>query len=431
MADLQPPKGTFDIIPRNPDPTEAWRNSDRWHYVEGIIRQLTRDYGYHEIRTPIFEATELFVKNTGESSDIVTKEMYTFTDRGNRSMTLRPEGTPAVARSFINHQLQQHAPVNKFYYIAPMFRYDRPQAGRYRQHHQFGTEVIGNSTAEQDVEVIDMLYTFYSRLGMKGVKVCINSLGTAANRLTFREALKDFLRPHINDLSTDSQNRFELNPLRILDSKEEKDKALLKGAPVLQDFFDDESKGRFENVCSLLMRLGIPYEINNHLVRGLDYYSHTVFEMMTTDVGAQSSLGGGGRYDGLLKSMGGPDLPAVGFGCGLERVIRTLQQQEVNFPAAPKPLLFIVPLGEQATQYAFQVAKQMRDKHIPVEVELGQRKLKAALRYAEVLDATYTLVLGDEELQKQKAELKTMAARTSESIDLPSLVAYFEQLKDK
>lgn len=286
------PPGVFDIIPI--DDQEKWKSSYLWAHVEKIIRETARDYGYQEIRTPLFERTELFQRSVGDSSDIVSKEMYSFEDKGGRSLSLRPEGTAPVIRAFIEHQLHQKASVQKLFYIAPMFRYERAQAGRYRQHHQFGAEVIGNASPEQDAELIDLLYTLYQRLGLKNLTLFINSIGDNTSRQAFRKALKDYLAPQAALLSPDSQTRLELNPLRILDSKDPRDQEIVARAPSILNFLSEEANTHFEDLKRLLTLLRIPYQVNPLLVRGLDYYNKTVFEVVAGELGAQNSIGGGG-----------------------------------------------------------------------------------------------------------------------------------------
>jgi histidyl-tRNA synthetase len=322
----------FDILPQEPQPEDGWRHSDHWQYIESVMRKCAADYGFKEIRTPIFERTELFVRGVGEGSDIVSKEMYTFLDKAERSMTLRPEGTASVIRAFVEKNLAQQPGLHKFFYIGPMFRYERPQAGRYRQHHQFGAEAIGIGKPEQDVEMIDMLYEIYHRLGLKNLSVMINSVGDEASRAPFRKALGDYLFPFLEDLSEDSKVRFSKNILRILDSKDARDQEILKNAPILEDYLSEASKEHFATVKALLFQMKIPYVVNPKLVRGLDYYNKTVFEVVSHELGAHNTIGGGGRYDGLTALFGGPDLPACGFATGLERLLQTMVGQKVSFP---------------------------------------------------------------------------------------------------
>ncbi|MBA2728021.1 MAG: histidine--tRNA ligase [Parachlamydiaceae bacterium] len=400
--------GVFDILPN--DPQELWRSSYLWNFVENEIRRIATEYGYQEIRTPIFERTEVFHRGVGETSDIVSKEMYTFIDKGERSMTLRPEGTAAVMRAFIENQLHQQSSLTKIFYICPMFRYERSQAGRYRQHHQFGAEAIGNGSPEQDAELIDLLFTLYNRLGLTNLNVNINSIGDTESRISFRKALQDYLHNHFNDLSEDSKKRFETNPLRILDSKDPKDKMIAAGAPSILEYLNTESKDHFETLKNQLTALNIPFEVNIQLVRGLDYYNRTVFEITSGELGAQNSVAGGGRYDGLLKTLGGPDLPASGFGCGLERLIQTMIKQQAPLPAPPSPLLYFIPLGEAAKNSCFILVHHLRQEGIHVEMDLSGRKLGKVMQHANQLKAKFVSVVGENELASGIIELKDMAS---------------------
>lgn len=409
------PPGVFDIVPLNQQ--EMWKSSYLWAYVEDLIRDTARNYGYQEIRTPMFERTELFQRGVGETSDIVSKEMYTFEDKGGRSISLKPEGTAPAMRAFIEHQMHTQAPIHRLFYIAPMFRYERSQAGRYRQHHQFGAEAIGNRSPEQDVELIDLLYTLYNRLGLKNLTLFINSIGDTACRLAFRQALKDYLSPHFSLLSPESQNRFETNPLRILDSKDPRDREIIANAPSILDYLNEEGRHHFEEVKKLLEILGIPYQVNASLVRGLDYYNNTVFEVVAGELGAQNSIGGGGRYDGLLASLGGPDLPAIGFGTGIERILQTMINQEVKLASPDHPLIFIIPLGEEAKKICFYILHELRKQNIPAQMDFSDRKLGKMMQYADQIGATYVTVIGENELEKQEIELKEMA--TGHKIKLP------------
>lgn len=413
------PPGVFDITPKNTQ--DLWKSSYLWAHVEQTIRELARDYGYHEIRTPLFEQTELFQRSVGEASDIVSKEMYTFIDRGNRSLSLRPEGTAPVLRAFVENHLAQTSPIHKLFYLAPMFRYERAQAGRYRQHHQFGAEVIGYASAEQDAELIDLLYTLYQRLGLQNLTLFINSLGNSTSRQNFKQALKDYLQPQMHLLSPESQLRLEANPLRILDSKDPRDQEIVAQAPSILDFLDEESRTHFEHLKTLLTSLKIPYQVNSRLVRGLDYYNKTVFEIVAGELGAQNSIGGGGRYDGLLQELGGPNLPSIGFGTGIERIIQTMIHQEVPLPTFNHPTLFLIPLGEAAKQTCFQILQQLRANRIPAQMEFSDRKLGKVMQYADQIHATYVAVIGEQELEQQEVELKEMATGDKFKVSLPHL----------
>lgn len=416
------PKGVYDILPIGLDKNDLWKRSDLWQYVESTAVSLAACYGYREIRTPIFERTELFQRGVGEGSDIVSKEMYTFLDKGGRSITLRPELTAPVIRAFVEKQLHQHAPIHKLYYLGSMFRYERPQAGRYRQFSQFGAEAIGNGTPEQDVEMIDFLFTLYQRLGLQNLTLHLNSVGDPASRSLYREALIRFLEPLKEELSEDSKVRLQVNPLRILDSKDPRDQALLKNAPSLLDHLNEECRDHLNNVCALLNKISIPYFINPKLVRGLDYYNKTVFEITAGELGAQNTIGAGGRYDGLIKTLGGPDLPSVGWATGIERIILTMLAQQSFFPPPPSPTVFIIPLGDDAKTHCFSLLKELRHHRISAEMDFTGKKLKDVLRYADQVKAKFTLIVGDAELQKDAADLKEMSTRSSRQISLSNLI---------
>jgi histidyl-tRNA synthetase len=421
--------GVFDIIPK--DPQELWKSSYLWAYVEQVIREVARCYGFQEIRTPIFERTELFLRSVGATSDIVSKEMYTFEDKGSRSMSLRPEGTAPVMRAFVEHQLHQSNPFQKLFYIAPMFRYERTQSGRYRQHHQFGVEAVGNDSAEQDVEVIDLLYSLYQRLGIKNLKLYINSLGEPECREAYRQALKDYLSPHREELSPDSQNRLEINPLRILDSKDPRDREIVAKAPSILDHLNSNAATHFAQVKHLLEVIGIPYEVNSSLVRGLDYYNKTVFEFVAGELGAQNSIGGGGRYDGMLATIGGPDLPAFGFGTGIERIIQTMINQEVPLPKETHPTLFLIPLGEQAKAACFSWIHELRNHSIATQMDFSGKKIGKAMQYADNIRASYVVVVGDHELTQQEVEVKEMVTGHKIKIGMKELIPVLNLMQTK
>ena len=416
------PKGVFDILPDEPLAEDAWRQSDHWQYIEAVMRKTASDYGFKEIRTPMFERTELFVRGVGETSDIVSKEMYTFEDKAGRSMTLRPEGTASVIRAFVENHLHQKGSLHKFFYIGPMFRYERPQSGRYRQHHQFGAEALGVSSPEQDVELIDMVCEIYRRLGLRDLTVMLNSVGDEPSRTAYKEALQAFLKPHFNQLSDESKERFSKNVLRILDSKAPQDQALLVNAPSILDQLSVEAKTHFEKVCRLLEKAKISYEINAKLVRGLDYYNGTVFEMSSGLLGAQNSVGGGGRYDGLVEAIGGPSVPAVGFATGMERILQTMMKQGAPFPSPPHPLIFLIPLGEEAAAFSFDLLCTMRHKGIAADMDLSGKKVQHGLQLANQFKATYCAIVGDQELATGHVQLKHMASREVETVALSEII---------
>jgi histidyl-tRNA synthetase len=417
------PTGVFDILPQ--DSKEQWRESHLWNYLEAIFRAWALSYSCHEIRTPLFERTELFCRSVGDATDIVSKEMYVFEDRGGRKMALRPEGTASVMRAYIEKQLHAQSDINRFFYIGPMFRYERPQSGRYRQHHQFGVEIIGNPHPEQDAEMIEMIFSLYQRLGLKNLKVYVNSLGDKEARDKFKTQFQEFLRPHMQKLSKESQVRFEINPLRILDSKDEQDQELVRQAPSVLDFLSDVSRAHFEKVLAILSHLKIPHEVNSRLVRGLDYYNNTVFEITSGHLGAQNSVAGGGRYDGLLKNLGGPDLPSLGFATGIERVIQALIHQGYQLPERPKPSLYIIPMGDGPQLAAFDLARRLRSDGLICFLDLSGKKVKSCMQQADKSRAEFVLVLGENELRDEKLELKEMKTGEKILLSLEAVPAFF------
>lgn len=426
---FQIPKGVFDILPKAPK--EAWKEVHLWQYLEKEIRSVCALYGFEELRTPIFERTELFERSVGEGSDIVRKEMYTFIDKAERSMTLRPEGTAAVMRSVIEKKNYEELPLQKFFYIAPMFRYERPQAGRFRQHHQFGVEVVGLAKPEQDVEVIELLYKLYSNLGLKNLKILINCLGSKESRLSYQKHLKEYLRPFFENLSPDSKERFDKNTLRIFDSKDPKDQEILENAPLMKDHLDADAATHFQRVCDLLETLQIPYELEPSLVRGLDYYSKTVFEIVSGDLGAQNTIGAGGRYDGLIETLGGPDLPAVGFGTGLERILQTMLAQGLKMPQKKRLNCFLIPMGPKAQEELWTFMAKLRERKISCQMDFSGKKLKSSFKLASQLNARYVLLLGDEELQNHEIVLKDMDAGDQRKLAVENAIEEIEKIIEK
>lgn len=425
---LSAPPGVFDIVPN--DPKELWRSSYLWQHVEKIARDTAMHFGFEEIRTPIFERTELFQRGVGETTDIVSKEMYTFEDRGQRSLSLRPEGTAPVMRALIEHGILNQRPQQRLFYIGPMFRYERAQAGRYRQHHQFGVESIGSNEPEYDAEIITLLYTFYTRLGLQQLDIHLNSLGEPMARQHYREALVNYFSKYKESLSEDSQLRLERNPLRILDSKAPQDQVLVAEAPSLLDYLSSESKTHFERVQQLLTDLNIPFRINHRLVRGLDYYNQTVFEIVSGSLGAQNSVGGGGRFDGLISQLGGPNLPSAGFGTGLERVIQTMINQQVSLPKPFAPQLLLVPLGEAAKAYTFRLQHQLRLAGLSVHTEFTQRKLQRVLQLAHQLEVPFVGMVGDEELLTDQVSLKEMQTGQQQKIASNDLFMFIQKKRE-
>lgn len=411
--------GVFDIIPF--DPKDIWKSSALWEYVEEIMRKHAQSYNFREIRTPVFEKTELFTRGVGEGTDIVSKEMYTFLDKGDRSITLRPEGTASCVRAFIENRLEQSPTSNKFYYIGSFYRYERMQAGRFREFRQFGVEAYGNGTPEQDVEIIDLAFSLYRKLGIRGLNVQLNSIGSGISRANYREALLKHLGRMRSSLSAESQARMDKNPLRVLDSKDPQDIEAVKTAPSILDFLSPEDKLHFVKVQEGLTDLQIPFIINTNLVRGLDYYNKTVFEIVSSDLGAQSSLCGGGRYDGLVKSLGGNDLPSTGFATGIERVLQVMLKQNLLPPAQVGPILYLIPMGEKGKKVAQQLAHVLRQENISVEVDLDDRKVGKAFAKADNMKAHFAAVVGDNEVEKETLELKKLSNQEKSSLHFSSL----------
>jgi histidyl-tRNA synthetase len=404
------PRGTQDFMP----PETA-----SWHALESRIHTLARRFGYGEIRTPMFEATELFVRGVGETTDIVEKEMYTFTDRGDRSMTLRPEWTAPVMRAALEHGLLTHGP-QRLYYIGPIFRYERPQKGRYRQAHQFGVECVGYKGPEADLEVISLAWELVRTHGITDAVLNINSIGDDECRPRYREVLLAHFRPHLHSLSADSQRRLERNPLRLLDSKDEKDRPFVESAPTFESVLCDACREHFEALKAYLDVAGIPYVVNPRIVRGLDYYNRTVFEIISNSLGSQSTVCGGGRYDGLIKSLGGPDLPAVGFGLGLERFLMMLKAIGGR-GEAERAGIQAIALGAQArTKLARIVTDLRRTLDTPVYMDFEDRKLLAHLKIADRNNARFALILGSDELVSGEVILRDLGERSDRRLPLGS-----------
>lgn len=407
---IQKPVGTQDLLPGA---------VEKWQYLEGKARELCRRFNYREIRTPVFELTELFQRGVGETTDIVEKEMYTFQDRGERSLSLRPEGTAGVVRSYVENKLYGEPDVSKLYYIGPMFRYERPQAGRYRQFHQFGVEAFGSEDPALDAEVIALGYTFYREIGLKDVTVEINSVGTPAVRAKYREHIQRFFAPVKDKLCKDCQSRYDRNPMRLLDCKI--DQAYGEGAPTILEHLDEECAGHFEAVQAHLKAMDIPFRINPRLVRGLDYYTHTAFEYKAAGIGAIDTIGGGGRYNGLVGQIGGNDRPGVGLGLGLERILLVLEAQGVDIPAEPPLDVYLIGLGEAAERETVKLLQALRLRGLKAERDYLGRKIKAQMKSADRLNARYVAILGDDELARGEIAVKSMATGEQETLPLAGL----------
>lgn len=412
------PTGTNDFLPGE---------SEKWQYIEQLCRQVCAEYGYQEIRLPIFEHTEAYLRSVGETSDIVEKEMYSFEDKGFRHMTLRPEGTAGTVRAFLENKLYANPQPTKLYYIGPMFRYDKPQAGRYRQFNQFGVEVFGADHAAIDAEVIALAVEIFRRLGLTGLTVKLNTVGCAQCSPSHMEELKTYFRQYEDKLCTTCRDRLERNPLRILDCKEEGCKAVAKGAPTTIEAACDVCSAHFQKLQEYLDAIGVRYEIDTNLVRGLDYYTRTAFEIVIDSVGsAQNAIAGGGRYNGLLAQFGGDDLPGIGFAIGLERLLLTLKEQGIELPVGTAPAVYIAPLGEAAQKEAFVLAQALREKGIYTEKDYLGKSLKAQMKAADRFQAKYTVILGDSELEKGVAIVREMASGGQYEVQLNQLAEDLE-----
>ncbi len=417
---IQAIRGTKDTLPVE---------IDNWYFLENIFREVSDAYGYKELRTPIFEKTEVFSRGIGDGTDIVNKEMYTFEDRGGESLTLRPEATAALVRSVIQNKLANSGTAQKFWYFGPFFRYERPQKGRLRQFHQYGAECVATESPESDVEIILLANSIIKAAGITEYKLLLNSLGNDDSRAEYRKALIEFLNNHKDNLSEDSCNRLEINPLRVLDSKDKRDIDIVKDAPVLSDFFDEESKKHFAKVTSMLDSLGVDYEISPKLVRGLDYYSHTVFEFQSSALGAQDSFGGGGRYNKLFTELGGKATPAVGFAFGVERLLLILEELKLLPAAKPETDIFVVSANEEVQEYAFKITQALRNNHLRVTTDLNGRSMKAQMRASNKSGATYTILIGEDEIQNNTVTIKNMNESTQESIAFDDLSNYKFDIK--
>lgn len=407
------PKGTKDIM---------MDQVYKWHYVEKKWKEICARYGFKEIRTPIFEHTELFQRGVGDTTDIVQKEMYTFEDHGGRSITLKPEGTSPAVRAFIEHKQYAEVQPIKLYYDIPCFRYEKPQSGRLRQFHQFGVETFGTTNMVADAEIIAIGYDFLTSMGVTDLTLEINSVGCPECRAKHRKALKDFLAPKYDQLCDTCKSRYEKNPMRILDCKSPIDQELVQGAPMMVDFLCDDCKNAFEDLQKNLDALEIPYVINPKIVRGLDYYTKTAFEFVTNSLGAQGTVCGGGRYDNLVEEVGGPPIPGVGFGLGKERLLMLMEANGVEIPRPSDCDVFIATMGEAAKLYGQKLLFNLRRNGIKCQIDDLQRNFKGQFKYADRLGAKYAVVIGDNELETGVATLKDMEKGEQSEVKFDNLI---------
>ena len=406
---INAPKGTKDILPEQ---------VYQWQFVEGKFRAVCRKYGFQELRTPTFEQTELFQRGVGDTTDIVQKEMYTFEDHGGRSMSLKPEGTASAVRAFIEHKIFAEAQPTKLFYETPCFRYEKPQAGRLREFHQFGIEIFGTKNMLADAEIIACAQEFLHEMGIRNITLEINSVGCPNCRPKYRKALQDYFRPHYDELCETCKTRFERNPMRILDCKSPADKKLAEGAPEILDYLCDDCRDAFEDLKKNLDALGIGYTVNPRIVRGLDYYTKTAFEFVSTGIGAQSTVCGGGRYDDLIEEVGGPSVPGVGFGLGIERLLLLMEENGKEIPKPEPTDVFLAYRGEEAKRFCLCKMKELRAAGLRAEMDLCDRNMKGQLKYAARLNSRFTVVCGEDEISRNAAQLKDMA--TFEQAEYPA-----------
>jgi len=411
---IQAIKGVKDILPDD---------MPVWQHLETTARKLFEDYGFSEVRVPVFEYTELFARSIGASTDIVEKEMYTFEDRDGRKITLRPEGTAGVVRAFIEHKMYADSQLVKLYYLGPMFRHERPQKGRYRQFYQIGVEALGGDHPHVDIDILAMLHRLFARLGITGLTLQVNSLGDAACRGAYRDALKAYLKAKLPSLCTDCQRRYETNPLRVLDCKVDADK--FGDSPVMLDYLCEGCKDHFATVESGLAKLGIPFVVNPRLVRGLDYYTRTTFELVMEHAGAQNTVAAGGRYDGLVKEIGGPALSGIGFALGVERAVSLMDATSLK---PLKPFLYIAALGAEAVALTMPVVHALRNEGVRVETDYSGASLKSQMKKADRYGAAFTLIVGDQEMESRTAVLRNMGTKDQVAVSLDNIV---EELKTR
>lgn len=412
------PKGTKDVLPSQ---------SYKWQYIEQTAREVARVFNLKEIRTPVFEYTELFRRGVGETTDVVGKEMYTFEDKGGRSLTLKPEGTAGAVRLFVENGLSSTPMPVKTFYITPAFRYERPQSGRLREFHQFGIEVFGSESAETDAEVISAASVFLKKLGINSTRLEINSIGCKTCRAEYNRALKEYFKPHLEEMCETCRTRYDTNPLRMLDCKEEECKKIVSGAPDITDYLCPDCADHFGKVKNILSAQGVKYTVNPRIVRGLDYYSRTVFEFVSGAIGAQSTVCGGGRYDGLVKELGGPETPAIGFGAGIERLMLLMDNTGAEYPEEPKPAIYIAGMDEKSRLAAFGIAAGLRANGISAEIDHMNRSVKAQLKYADKLGVKFVVVIGESELLSGEVNIKNMSLGTSEKVKTEEICKYLTE----
>ena len=414
------PKGTKDVLPRD---------GYKWHFVENAARETAKLFSAREIRTPVFEHTELFLRSIGEETDVVSKEMYTFADKKGRSLTLKPEGTAPVARSYVENALEADSLPLKMYYFTPVFRYEKPQEGRLREHHQFGVEVYGSGSPLMDAEVISLANTFLKKVGVKDLQLNLNSIGCPECRKKYNDALRAFLEKNVSNMCANCRERFAKNPMRVLDCKEENCKAIIKGAPRIIDYLCDGCKAHMDGVESALKTYGIDYVINPDIVRGLDYYTKTVFEFVTTSLGSQGTVCGGGRYDNLVESVGGKSTPCVGFGIGLERLIMLLEKVGADIENKECADIYIAPQSAEYALFCMDLVKKFRSGGICAETDFMGRSVKAQFKYADKIKARFVAVIGENEKTSGKVEIKNMQDGTKETIGIENTVEYLRSKK--
>ena len=408
------PKGTKDILP-----DQVYK----WHYVEKKFADICRRYGFKEVRTPAFEHTELFTRGIGDTTDVVQKEMYTFNDHGNRSITLKPEGTSPAVRAFIEHKQYAEVQPTKYYYITPCYRYEKPQSGRQREFHQFGIETFGTPNMIADAEIISLANDFLNSCGITDIQLRINSVGCPECRKKHREALKDFLKPKYDELCSTCQDRYYRNPMRIIDCKSPVCHELVQGAPMMVDYLCEDCKSAFEELQENLKAMEIPFVVDPTIVRGLDYYTKTAFEFVTTSIGAQGTVCGGGRYDHLVEEIGGPPSPGVGFGLGIERLLMLMEANGAEFPEEEKPDVFIAFIGDKAKAFGLKLARDLRLEGISVRMDNLARNIKGQFKYADRLNAKYTIVIGEDELDRGIVSLKNMEKSEQKEVRFDELVS--------